>query len=170
MEILLVLLLSVLPILVITAGLTDLTTMTIPNWISLALVAGFVPAAFAVGLEPGQVGLHFAVGVAALFLGVALFALNLLGGGDAKLIAAASLWLGLDGALVFLLSTAVTGGLFSLSLILARGTASPLVAGGPPWLGRLMEPKGDIPYGVAIAAGVLIAFPHSPLMTAFTGV
>ena len=83
MDILLVLLLSVLPVLVITAGLTDLTTMTIPNWISLALVAGFVPAAFAVGLGPGQIALHFGFGVAALFVGVALFALNLLGGGDA---------------------------------------------------------------------------------------
>lgn len=169
MDILLVLLLSVLPVLVITAGLTDLTTMTIPNWISLALVVGFVPAAFAVGLGAGQIALHFGFGVAALFVGVALFALNLLGGGDAKLIAAASLWLGLDAGLVFLLATAVTGGLFSLSLILARGSAGQLAVAGPPWLGRLLEPKGDIPYGVAIAAGVLIAFPHSPLISAFTG-
>jgi prepilin peptidase CpaA len=168
-DILLVLLLSVLPVLVITAGLTDLTTMTIPNWISLALVAGFVPAAFAVGLGPGQIALHFGFGVAALFVGVALFALNLLGGGDAKLIAAASLWLGLDAGLVFLLATAVTGGLFSLSLILARGSAGQLAGAGPPWLERLLEPKGDIPYGVAIATGVLIAFPHSPLISAFTG-
>ena len=70
---------------------------------------------------------------------------------------------------VFLLATAVTGGLFSLSLILARGSAGQLAVAGPPWLGRLLEPKGDIPYGVAIAAGVLIAFPHSPLISAFTG-
>jgi prepilin peptidase CpaA len=168
-EIALVILLSVLPVLVITAGLTDLTTMTIPNWISLALMAAFVPAALAVGLSPGQIALHFGVGVAALAVGVALFALNLLGGGDAKLMAAASLWLGLDAALVFLLATAVAGGLFSLSLILARGSMSPLAVAGPPWLGRLLEPKGDIPYGVAIAVGVLIAFPHSPLVAAFTG-
>ena len=119
MEILLVLLLSVLPILVITAGLTDLTTMTIPNWISLALVAGFVPAAFAVGLGPGQVALHFGVGVAALFLGVALFALNLLGGGDAKLIAAASLWLGLDGALAGMFDGSQSGGQFLGQLVTA---------------------------------------------------
>ena len=169
MEIVLVILLSVLPVLVITAGMTDLTSMTIPNWISLGLMVAFVPAALAVGLSPGQIALHFGVAIAALALGVALFALNLLGGGDAKLIAAASLWLGMDAGLVFLLATAVAGGLFSLSLILARGAASPLAVAGPPWLGRLLEPKGDIPYGVAIAAGALIAFPHSPLISAFTG-
>ena len=30
-----------------------------------------------------------------------------------------------------------------------------------------MTPKGDIPYGVAIAAGALAAWPASPLMAAF---
>ncbi len=29
----------------------------------------------------------------------------------------------------------------------------------------MSAPAGDIPYGVAIAAGALIAFPHSALMT-----
>ena len=169
MEIALVLLLSVLPVLVIAAGLTDLTTMTIPNWISLLLILGFVPAAIAVGLTPGQIALHFGIALAGLFLGAGLFALNMLGGGDAKLMAAASLWLGLDGSLVFILGTAVAGGLFSLGLILARAAPGLAPAGGPAWLGRLLTPKGDIPYGVAIAAGALVAFPHSALIGAFTG-
>ena len=50
MELAIVLLLSVLPVLVIAAGLNDLTTMTIPNWISLGLMIAFVPAALSVGL------------------------------------------------------------------------------------------------------------------------
>ena len=37
--------LGVLPILMIVAGLHDLTTMRIPNWISLALIVAFFPAA-----------------------------------------------------------------------------------------------------------------------------
>jgi len=32
---------------------------------------------------------------------------------------------------------------------------------------QLMEPKGDIPYGVAIAAGALMAYPASALVSAF---
>lgn len=169
MEIAVILLLSVLPVLVIAAGLTDLTTMTIPNRISLLLILGFVPAALAVGLAPGQIALHFGLAVGALFLGAGLFALNLLGGGDAKLMAAVALWLGLDGVLVFVLATAVAGGLFSLGLVLARGAPGLAQVAGPAWLGRLLTPKGDIPYGVAIAAGALFAFPHSALVGAFVG-
>jgi prepilin peptidase CpaA len=96
-----------------------------------------------------------------------LFALRLLGGGDVKLMASACLWLGVTGAGVFLLWTAVIGGLFCLMLMVARTWLQPYAANGPGWVARLMEPKGDIPYGVAIAAGVLVAWPASPLMAAF---
>jgi len=165
----LIVLLSVLPILVIAAGLNDLTTMTIPNWISLALMIGFVPAAFAVGLPLGLIALHFGVALAALFVGASLFALRLLGGGDAKLMAAVCLWLGTGGALAFVLMTAVAGGLFCLGLLMVRATPGIAGLGGPAWMGRLLQPKGDIPYGIAIAAGTLAAFPSSDIVRAFVG-
>lgn len=167
MELAALLMLSVLPALVIVAGLKDLTTMTIPNWISAGLLLGFFPAALMVGLEPTQIAVHVGVAVAALVLGAGLFALGWLGGGDAKLIAGASLWLGLTGAGHFILWTALAGGLFSLVLLSARSRALPALARGPAWLGRLLEPKGDIPYGVAIAIGALIAFPGSLLVRSF---
>lgn len=170
MEIALILLLSVLPALVIAAGLNDLTTMTIPNWISLGLIIAFVPAAMAVGLPAMSIAIHFGVALLALFVGAGLFALRFLGGGDAKLMAAACLWLGVDGSMVFVLVTAVAGGLFSLGLIMARGSPGMEAVGGPAWVSRLLQPKGDIPYGVAIAAGALAAFPTSALVGAFIGV
>ena len=37
----------------------------------------------------------------------------------------------------------------------------------PGWGQRLLQPKGDIPYGVAIAAGALMAYPHSALVEKF---
>lgn len=160
-------LLSLLPAMVIVAGLKDLTTMTIPNWISAALLAGFLPAALLVGLGPVQIAVHLGVALVALAVGVGLFALGWLGGGDAKLIAAVALWLGLAGAGQFVLWTAVIGGGFSLLLMLARAGAGAAAAGGPGWLARLLRPRGDIPYGVAIAGGALIAFPSSVLVTAF---
>lgn len=169
MEIFQVLLLGVLPVFVVAGALSDITSMTIPNWISLVLLAVFPVAAVAVGLSPGQIGLHFAFGLGVLVLGMALFAMNILGGGDAKLVAAASLWLGLGAGPIFILATAVAGGLFSLALLMARGVAAPIAAMGPGWLGRLLQPKGDIPYGVAIAAGAVLAYPQSALIGAFTG-
>ena len=161
--------LAVLPALAIVAALKDLTSMKIPNWISGLLILGFFPAALALGLPPAAIGLHLAVAVAALLIGMGLFALNLLGGGDVKLMAAACLWLGLAGSGVFVLATAVVGGVFSLALLVSRAWLQPYVGAGPGWLVQLMEPKGHIPYGVAIAIGALVAWPASPLMVAFLG-
>ncbi|RZJ41776.1 MAG: pilus assembly protein CpaA [Brevundimonas sp.] len=159
--------LGVMPALLIIAGMKDLTTMKIPNWISLALLVGFLPAALAVGLPLEMIAVHLAVAVAALFVGAGMFALRWIGGGDAKVIAAACLWLGLQGSGMFLLWTGMMGGVFCLILLFARFHSRPYLLGAPGWLVHLMEPKGDIPYGVAICAGALLAFPSSPLLAAF---
>lgn len=169
MDVLQLLLLAIFPALVIVGGLKDLTSMKIPNWISGLLILGFFPAALLLGLTFPEIGIHVAIAVAALLIGMGLFALNFLGGGDVKLMAAACLWLGLSGSGVFLLATAVVGGVFSLALLVSRTWLQPWVGAGPGWLVQLMEPKGHIPYGVAIAIGALIAWPTSPLMVAFLG-
>lgn len=167
MDILALALLGVLPALVIVAGLKDLISMKIPNWISGLLVVFFLPAALAVGLPPIEMAIHVGVAILALVVGAGMFALRWLGGGDAKLMAAACLWLGLEGSGMFLLWTGVMGGLFCLALIFARAHSRPFLIGAPGWLVTLMEPKGDIPYGVAIAAGALMAYPDSPMLTLF---
>ncbi|MDQ7813470.1 prepilin peptidase, partial [Brevundimonas sp.] len=119
--------------------------------------------------QGGWLGLG--VALLGLLLGAGLFLLPFLGdavgGGDVKLMAAASLWLGLSGSGVFVLATAVIGGVFSLALLVSRAWLQPWVGASPGWLVQLMEPKGHIPYGVAIAAGALVAWPASPLMLAF---
>ncbi|MET4683954.1 A24 family peptidase [Brevundimonas faecalis] len=166
---LLFVLLGVMPVLVILAGVHDLATMKIPNWISGLLVLGFFPAALAAGLPLSAVLTCVAVGVGALLGGMGMFALNWLGGGDAKLLAAVSLWLGLSGVTPFILFTAVAGGGLCLFLLSARPHLHVLAGNGPAWIARLMQPKGDVPYGVAIAVGALIAYPASPLVTAFIG-
>lgn len=167
MDTLTLLLLSLLPCLVIAAGLHDLTTMKIPNWISGVLVLGFFPAAFAVGLAPMAVALHVGIAAAALFVGMGLFAMRVIGGGDAKLMTAACLWLGMSGSAMFVVWTGLAGGVFCMMLIYARVQVRPYVAGGPQWVHQLLEPKADIPYGVAIAIGALMAFPSSALLATF---
>lgn len=151
------------PALVLFAALKDATSFTIPNWICLALVAIFPMAALAAGLPLSTLGLHAAVGAAALVAGMAMFALRWMGGGDAKLIAASVLWLGWPAVPSFLLGAAVTGGVLAVALILLRSPhLRSVVLGGPRWVNRLSEPGEGIPYGVAIAAGALMAFPLSP--------
>jgi prepilin peptidase CpaA len=155
-------LVSLLPILAILAALKDLTSYTIPNWISLALGGAFAALAIAVGLPLPVIGVHVACGLVALLAGMVMFALGWIGGGDAKLFSVCCLWFGWPGGRDFLLDTAVAGGAFAFLLIAIRGQLVrpflPLLTG---WAGRLTTPGEPAPYGVAIALGALIAFPSS---------
>jgi prepilin peptidase CpaA len=156
--------LLVFPVIVIAAGLRDATSYTIPNWMPAALIVGFAVAAVALGLPWRLVAADVAVGVVALFAGMAMFALGWIGGGDAKLFAAAGLWLGLSGAPTFLLVTGVAGGGLALCLLgLRSASVRPLIGAAPAWFLRLAERGEGVPYGVAIALGALIAFPLSAL-------
>ena len=74
--------------------MSDVTSFTIPNRISLLLIASFFPAALALGRPLGEIGIDLAVGGAALVAAIGMFAAGWIGGGDAKLFAAVSLWWG----------------------------------------------------------------------------
>jgi prepilin peptidase CpaA len=153
------------PALVAVGGLRDLTSYLIPNWISLALVAAFIPAALALGLPMSEIALCAGLGAGALVAGMVMFALGWIGGGDAKLFAASALWLGWPACLSYVAFTGLAGGGLALALIgLRSGWVRPFLAGGPRWFGRLTDPAEGVPYGVAIAFGALAAFPASPFM------
>ena len=158
------LVLMIFPLVVIVAAMRDVTSFTIPNWISLAAAALFAPCALALGMAPAALGACALVGLVALMAGIAMFALGWIGGGDAKLFAACALWLGWPAVLPFVLWTALAGGGLAVMLLWSRRVAQPVVAGAPVWAQRLMMPGGDVPYGLAIAAGALIAFPQSLMM------
>lgn len=160
-------LLLVFPALVVVAGLKDATSYTIPNWISLVLIAAFAPVALISGASLATLGLCLAAGLAALLVGMGMFAAGWIGGGDAKLFAAAVLWLGWPAAGPFMLVTALAGGALTLGLLSLRsGWFEPVLAGSPPWVRKLGAKDGDIPYGVAIAVGALMAFPQGALTLA----
>ena len=157
-------LLFVFPALVILGGVYDLRTMTIPNWISIALVVAYVPTAMVLGLGWQDIAIGLGLGFAALVIGIALFAFRIMGGGDAKLMSASVVWLGLSGVLPFILLTALAGGALSLGLLSARKWLPQIPVVFPIWVQRLPQPKGDIPYGVAIAVGAVLAFPQSQIL------
>lgn len=157
-----------LPALVLTAAASDATTFRIPNWIPLALAAAFVPAAFASGMSGSVLGLHALIGAGALVAGMGFFALSWIGGGDAKLAAAAALWMGWPAVLSFLTFAALAGGALAVAILMLRGPVMrPLAQTGPRWVARLADPKEGVPYGIALAVGALAAFPASPLGSGF---
>jgi len=156
--------------LVMLAAVRDLATYTIPNWISAALAVAFFPAAFLGGAHAQEILLAAGIGVGMLAVGIAMFVMKWMGGGDAKLMAAASLWLAWPGLMPFILYTGLAGGALALGLLAMRSAwVRPYAAAGPSWVGRLATPGGAAPYGVAIAIGALAAFPQGLIMRAAHG-
>ena len=156
------------PLLMIFAACMDLFTMRIPNRISVALVGGFLPLAMICGLPIwslalDSIALHYACGLFVLVITFSLFAWGKIGGGDAKLAAASAIWIGWDTLTDFIMLTALVGGALALVLLTARSFALPVYLLQQPWIARLQEPKGGVPYGVAFGVGGLLVYEQTPI-------
>ena len=81
-----------------------------------------------------------------LVIGFVLFSLNLLGGGDAKMMAAVALWAGLDSAVPLVFYTTLAGGVVALGTLIVQRIRM-------QDSGVAQEAVVTVPYGVAIAAG-----------------
>lgn len=148
--------LALFAILLVAAAAQDLRTMHIANEFSFAIVALFAIAA-AAGLASSQLSFSavvMALACAALvfLLGTAAFAVGALGGGDVKLLAAVSLFVGPAQLLDFLATTAVAGGLMAIAILAGAPIGRPASAGSGSLRARL---RGGMPYGPAISAGGL---------------
>ena len=139
------------------AVLTDLQEYRIPNAVTLAIAALFPVQALVPGAVPNPLG-SVILGAVVLAVGTGLFALRALGGGDVKLIAAVSLWIGPQAFPDFLLITALTGGLMAVFHMTQYriGLAAYLESWGETTFTRSLTGV-DLPYAVAIAAGTLAA-------------
>ncbi|MBX9925147.1 MAG: prepilin peptidase [Hyphomicrobiaceae bacterium] len=151
----------------VVASACDLVTMKIPNKISLVLVAAFLVAAPLAGMSAQTIGAHLLTGFAVLAAGFAMFSRGWLGGGDAKLLAAASLWIGSQQLLMFLLTVTVCGGALCLALVLYRRLVPSSMITSPSWLARLHSKDVGVPYGLAIGLGALMLYPKTPYFAAF---
>jgi len=163
------LVLLVLPALLAAAAGWDLASFTIPNFVPLALIAGFVAFVVVAGMTPGAVGFHVLAGFVGLAIGFTLFALGYVGGGDAKLFAVVVLWLGFGDLPNFALLAAILGGALALALMGLRTLPLPAVLVGQSWIRRLHDTGSGIPYGVALAAGALLVLPHTEVFRLAVG-
>jgi len=153
------------PVALMFAAVSDILTMTIPNRISLALIATFPIAAFMAGLPMATALMHLAAFAIVLAVCFAMFSYNLLGGGDAKLLASTSLWIGMTHLLPFLVWVTLYGGILALAILTFRRmpvAALPV----PQWVLRLHKSGGGIPYGLAICAGGLLVYPKTEIFRA----
>lgn len=145
----------------------DLLTMTIPNRITLGLAAAFFFVAPLMGLSIGEIMMHVAVGSLVLIFGILLFAVGGFGGGDAKLLAAAALWIGLDQLVPFLTYVTLFGGALAIAILLYRSNAL-VHPRTPDWAVKLHKQGTGIPYGIAIASSALLIYPHTSWFASLT--
>ncbi|MFT3809934.1 MAG: prepilin peptidase [Micropepsaceae bacterium] len=152
------------PVFLVLGAMTDIVSYRIPNWIPGALIVLFAIAAPLAGMPLDLAGWHALVFVAALLFGMALFAFNVIGGGDAKFFAGAALWMGPAVIGKYLLAFAFVGGVFAvLILILRRVPLATASAARLPVLNQLLLPTAGMPYGVALGIGGLIVLPGTVL-------
>jgi prepilin peptidase CpaA len=149
------------PALMAFAAASDLFTMTISNRISLALVAGFFVLALLGGMGLYDIAMHAAAGVTVLAVAFFCFAMGWVGGGDAKLAAAAALWFGFGHLMNYLLYASLFGGALTLLLLQFRQWPLPVALAGQTWLMRLHAKETGIPYGIALAIGALMIYPET---------
>ena len=147
----------------VIAAMLDVHRLTIPNWLNHSMVVLFIPAAAVSGLPLEIIGGHVLVAALAFLIAFGLFAFNIFGGGDAKMIPAVMLWLGPQASLSFVMVMALAGGACALLILLVRGTVP---AGAVPGIIRApFEEKAGVPYGVAIAAGAIVSASASPFLS-----
>lgn len=148
------------------AAASDFITMTIPNRISIVLVAGFVLLAPILGMPLATFGVHLLTGFSVLAVCFGLFAFRYIGGGDAKLMAVGALWMGWPETMTFLIYTSLFGGALALILVAIRKMPLPAGLVQFEFIGNLHADGGDAPYGIAIAAGALATYPSTFWMQA----
>lgn len=159
--------------LLLWAAFGDLRSRRIPNRVVLAIaVLGLLYS----GISGGVSGFGESVGGmgTGLLCWLPFYVLGWLGAGDVKMFAASGAWLGPMKALEGSLMAALIGALLALLWMLrVRGvrssletltvaTSSPRVLANSPKEG---DTKGTLPYGIAMAAGALLAawLPTFPL-------
>ena len=134
------------------AAVEDIRRLVIPN----VVVAGLCvlwPLHLAAAPSFTIAGSLGAAGcAAAVFLvGALLFSRGLIGGGDVKLLAAATLWAGPASTPVLLVVTGVLGGLLTLVLLFSARLRAAI-----SWARTAAVSSLPVPYGAAIAAAAVI--------------
>lgn len=159
----------VFPLCLAVAACSDFLTMLIPNRVSAILLAAFFIVAPLAGLGLPEIAMHAAAGAIVFSACFALFALNVMGGGDAKILTASAVWFGMTFSLFeFLIYVSFIGGILSLAILSLRAHTNTILASGLPVPTHLMMAK-KVPYGVAIGIAAFMAYPSSPLMLAALG-
>jgi prepilin peptidase CpaA len=150
-------LLGALAIALIIAAITDIRHRKIANWLTggIALAAPAFWWACDLSLWP-DIASQIGIALASFAILAGLFALNMMGGGDVKLLTALALWVPMSAFMKLIIIMALAGGVLTVML--------------GAW--HVMKRRKDrlaIPYGVAISfAALWVIAADGPSWTGYT--
>jgi prepilin peptidase CpaA len=138
------------------AAFTDLRRREIDNWLTAAIALGAPVFWLVTGISGLNVGIQLGIALITFAVLVTLFAFNLMGGGDVKLLTALSLWIEPWWYFQLIVVMALVGG--ALTLVF-----------GAIHLARRNTEKVQVPYGIAISAAGLWVLANQHLIALKSG-
>ena len=154
--------LIIFPLLMVFAALADLFTMTIPNRVSLLLIAFYFALAIYLRLPWQLVAMNVSAGVAMLVITFMMFNFRWIGGGDAKLAAATALWLGWGALFDYGVVASLIGGALTLAIIALRfADHLPTQLLSFEFMRRLTDKNAGVPYGIALGLAGMLVYPQT---------
>lgn len=127
----------------------DVRQRIIPNWLCLlTLIAGL---GFTLWVAPAAIGWHALHAAVALLVGMGLFAMRWIGGGDAKFYAAVAGWFTWFDGLHLLFSVSIA------ALVMILGWLALRRLRGIPYERKATADGAKFPYALGIAGGAVLA-------------
>tara|TARA_R110001592_G_scaffold20926_20_gene84792 strand:- start:14343 stop:14855 length:513 start_codon:yes stop_codon:yes gene_type:complete len=154
----------------VMAGVSDFRTLKIPNMYSVYVMVSFFIAFFALYIGGQEhvfsaLPMHILSALVTFLVTFILFGLKLLGAGDSKFATACSIWVGLKYLPIYLFFMTLFGsvlGIVALYLKNKKPFKSPIEGS---WIAQVQNGASKVPYGIAIAFGLIVSFMHTGYLT-----
>lgn len=146
----------ILPALFLVAGIFDVLTGRIPDWIVLTISGSFLVYVVLAGWKIEMVLYHCGIAALVFLAGFVVFILGWAGGGDGKLATAGALWFGPSVVVDFLTLSFIFGGVLVGIAFFLRHIPLPEFLLRQTWLQRWIAGDDGLPFGLAMAAAVLV--------------
>jgi len=142
--------------LLLAASVFDVLRLRIPNPIPLGLLALFALELVLRTSVATPFDHLMAMGLALVIL-LPLFALDMLGGGDVKLLAVVALWLGMTKLAPLLILVGIAGAIFALLWLALRWLVRAVLPGRS--LPMSLQARAPLPFALPIATVAMLLLP-----------
>lgn len=150
----------------VLAGISDYRGLIIPNAYSVYVIATFL-VAYAVLYLSGQnvmfkaIYWHLLSALVMFCVTFAMFGLKMLGAGDSKFATACALWISTGALPAFVFYMTVMGAVLGVAALVIKNKKPFANPKEGSWIAQVQGGASKVPYGIAIAFGMVIAFIQS---------